>query len=305
MAGESYGFQEPMENDAMVRTLDAQARAIWPQEKPVIARVFARQGLDVLDVGCGTGEISLRVAKEFAPRSVTGVDLSESHLRHARARAASSEGVTFEQGDALALRYPESRFDTALCRHMLHAIPDPPGVIREMIRVIKPGGWLYYLAEDYGMLFFHPGSPALDQFFHIHGVRAGRTAGGNIMQGRTMPTLLASMGCAEIALDYLCIDTLRVDRELLAEIFIHWRDGFVEWISSNAGIPPDDVRARFDEMIACARGPVTYAAWLIPCVSARVTGETKRLALVTRPRQQPVAGAAPARGATPPATERT
>lgn len=145
MAGETYGFQEPMENEAMVRTLDAQARAIWPQEKPIIARVFPRQGLDVLDVGCGTGEISLRVAKEFAPRSVTGIDLSESHLRQARSRAPSSGGVTFEQGDALALRFPESRFDTALCRHMLHAVPDPAGVIREMIRVVKPGGWLYYL----------------------------------------------------------------------------------------------------------------------------------------------------------------
>ena len=279
MAESLYGFQEPMENEAMVRTLDAQARAIWPQEKPVIARVFPRQGLDVLDVGCGTGEITVRVAKEFAPRSVTGVDLSESHLRVARRRAPSPGGVSFEQGDALALRFPENRFDTALCRHMLHAVPDPVGVVREMLRVVRPDGWLYCLAEDYGMLFFHPGSDELDQFFHVEGVRAGRKAGGNIMQGRTMPSLLASWGCADVALDYLCIDTLRVDRGLLAEIFIHWRDGFVEWISSNAGVNSGEVRARFDDMIACARGPESYAAWLIPCISARVTGETKRILL--------------------------
>ena len=278
MAAETYGFQEPMENEAMVRTLDAQARAIWPQEKSVIARVFPRPGLDVLDVGCGTGEIAVRVAKEFATRSVTGIDLSASHVRRAKARAADMPDVAFEVGNALRMSFDESRFDTAICRHMLHAVPDPAGVISEMIRVVKPGGWLYTLAEDYGMLFFHPSRHDLDEFFHVYGVRAGRKAGSNILQGRTMPPLLASLGCAGIGLEYLCIDTLRVDREVLAEIFVHWRDGFEEWMSTNAVLSREEVRDRFNDKAECARGPASYAGWLIPCVSARVTEESKRTA---------------------------
>jgi len=46
-----------------LRTLDAQARAIWPQERTFIKRVFTRPGLDVLDVGCGTGESSQQLKK--------------------------------------------------------------------------------------------------------------------------------------------------------------------------------------------------------------------------------------------------
>ncbi len=85
-----------------------------------------------------------------------------------------------------------------------------------------------------------------------------------------MPTVLTSLGCTDIELYYLCIDTLRVDRNLIAEIFTHWRDGFVEWVSANTNRPIDDVRARFNDIIECAKRPDGYAAWLIPSISARV-----------------------------------
>ena len=60
MTDYDYGQKEPMENEAMVLTLETQARAIWPQEKPILERLLSGQGLDVIDIGCGTGEISSR-----------------------------------------------------------------------------------------------------------------------------------------------------------------------------------------------------------------------------------------------------
>lgn len=276
MPDHDYGQKAPMENDAMVRTLDAQARAIWPQERGFIKHLFTRPGLEVLDVGCGTGEIAVRVMREFSPGHVTGIDLAETHIRRARERVKNNTGFTFEQGDAHKLPFDNDRFDVSLCRHMLQAIPDPRGVIREMIRVVKPGGWLYYLAEDYGMLFFHPTKYDMDEFFGAYGGKASEKAGSDLRQGRKMPALLASLKCADIEVNYLCIDTLRVDRTLMAEIFTHWRDGFEEWISTNSGKPLRDVRNRFDDMIDCAKGKEGYAAWLIPSISARVTDESKQ-----------------------------
>lgn len=264
-----------MENDAMVGTLDAQARAIWPQERNFIKRVFTRPALDVLDVGCGTGEIAVRVMKEFSPGHVTGIDLAEVHIRRAKERTGANAGFTFEQGDAHALPFESDRFDVAMCRHMLQAIPDPQGVVREMIRVMKPGGWVYYLAEDYGMLFFHPTTYDMDEFFGVYGGRASGKAGSDLRQGRKMPALLAAMKCIDIEVNYLCIDTLRVDRNLMAEIFVHWRDGFEEWISVNSGKTLQDVHNRFNDMIDCAKGKDSYAAWLIPSISARVTAGSK------------------------------
>ncbi len=276
MSDHDYGQKAPMENEAMARTLDAQARAIWPQERNIVKRIFTRPGLDVLDVGCGTGEIAVRIMREFSPGHITGIDLAETHIRRAKERVGSNPGFTFEHGDAHALPFESDRFDVSLCRHMLQAIPDSEGVIREMIRVVKPGGWLYYLAEDYGMLFFHPTRYDMDEFFGVYGGKASVRAGSDLRQGRKMPAILASLKCDQIEMNYLCVDTLRVDRNLLAEIFVHWRDGFEEWISMNSGKPLQDVRNRFNDMIDCAKQKDGYAAWLIPSISARVTGQSKR-----------------------------
>ena len=264
----------------MEHTLEAQARAIWPQEKPFLRRIFSRVGLDVLDVGCGTGEISSRILKEFSPRAVTGVDLAEVNLQRAKSRFGTDEypGLSFLQGDASSMPFPDSRFDVALCRHMLQAVPEPHAVVLEMIRVVKPGGWLYFLAEDYGMLFFHPTRRDTDEFFREYGGKAAATSGSNLRHGRTMPAELASLRCTDLEVHYLCIDTVRIDRALLAQIFMHWRDGFEGWISLNSGYPPEDVRDRFNDMIECTLREDGYAAWLIPSVSARVTVETKTIA---------------------------
>jgi len=270
-----YGQKEPMENESMVLTLETQARAIWPQERNIFARLLSRPGLAILDVGCGTGEIASRIAKEFSPGHVTGIDLAGAHIHRAKERFRGVPGLSFQQGDATALPFEQNSFDIALCRHMLQAVPEPLKVIGEIIRVVKPGGSLYALAEDYGMLFFHPTKYDTDEFFRDYGGRASANAGSDLRQGRKMPAILASLQCDDIAVEYLCMDTLRVDRNLLADIFLHWRNGFEEWISTNSGKPLQDVRNRFNDMIECTRAQESYAVWLIPSVSARVTVEAK------------------------------
>ncbi|HTK81897.1 MAG TPA: methyltransferase domain-containing protein [Bacteroidota bacterium] len=273
----AYGQQEPMENEAMAFTLDTQARAIWPHEIPIYRKLFFRKGLEALDVGCGTGEISSRLVQEFSPQRVVGIDLAEANLRRAIRRFPPTEypGLSFQQGDATALPFNDNTFDVALCRHMLQAVPDPLKVIHEMIRVVREGGRTYFLAEDYGMLFFYPTKYDTDDFFRDFGWKAAERSGSNLRQGRTMPTILTNLGCREFELNYLCIDTLRVDRQLLADIFMHWRDGFEEWTSVHSGRPLAEVRARFDDMIECTRSQSGYAAWLIPSVSARVNEAMK------------------------------
>jgi hypothetical protein len=141
-----------------------------------------------------------------------------------------------------------------------------------MIRVVKPGGWVYFLAEDYGMLFFHPTKYDTDEFFREFGGKAAASSGSDLRQGRKMPAVLESLGCTELSVEYLCIDTLRTDRSLMADIFIAWRDGFEGWIAEHSGNPPEEVRKRFNDFIDCTRGPGGYALWLIPSICARVPG---------------------------------
>ena len=74
-----------MADESMVRTLDAQARAIWPQESELIRRYGLPDNIRILDVGCGTGEGSSRLAEMFPRADVLGVDVLDQSLDRARA----------------------------------------------------------------------------------------------------------------------------------------------------------------------------------------------------------------------------
>ena len=77
-----------MADESMVRGLDAQARAIWPQEISLLHRYSLPAKARILDAGCGTGEASSRLAELFPEANVLGVDIIDAHLELARRRVA-------------------------------------------------------------------------------------------------------------------------------------------------------------------------------------------------------------------------
>jgi ubiquinone/menaquinone biosynthesis C-methylase UbiE len=99
------------------------------------------EGKRVLDAGCGDGTYSIATAERGA--LVTGVDLSEDMLAMARARSAA-RGVTVDwrQADVMALPFPDSSVDLAIAITLLCLVPDPRAAVRELSRVLVPGGRL-------------------------------------------------------------------------------------------------------------------------------------------------------------------
>src|SRR5437667_8144861 len=77
-----------MADESMVRNLAAQARAIWPQEVPMLRRYALPAEPRILDAGCGTGEAASRLAQLFPQARVLGVDIIDQHLEVARSRYA-------------------------------------------------------------------------------------------------------------------------------------------------------------------------------------------------------------------------
>jgi ubiquinone/menaquinone biosynthesis C-methylase UbiE len=90
-----------------------------------------------LDVGCGTGAFSELVVKRCSPASVTGVDPAPAQIDYARGRMPTSE---WRVADAMALPFPESRFDIVSSALVLNFIPNPATGLREMRRVVRDGG---------------------------------------------------------------------------------------------------------------------------------------------------------------------
>ncbi len=258
-----------MADESMVRNLAAQAEAIWPQEEPIFDRHPLRDGAVVLDLGCGTGEITERLAAKYPKATFVGVDLEAAHLERAAARcAAFGSRVRFEVGDALALHFADSTFDLVVCRHVLQAVPDPAAVLAEISRVLRPGGRAHLISEDYGMLWCHPTELDSDGFWQRFPPRFGKAVGCDLHVGRKTFTLLHDLGMTDIAADYIVVDTLRVEREVFARIWEAWRDGYTEPLVEHSGASREEIERRWREMIDCVRDPRGYALWQVPVWSA-------------------------------------
>lgn len=113
-----------------------------------LARLRLRDGEHLLDLATGTGDVALQAAQRRPGLRVTGVDPSAGMLERAREKATRAgllERVTFQLGDAQALPFPDATFDAATIAFGIRNVPDRSLGLRELARVLKPGGRLAIL----------------------------------------------------------------------------------------------------------------------------------------------------------------
>lgn len=123
----------------------------WSRRLAPLFAQFAQvqDGQTILDLGCGTGQLSAVVAASAPMTAVTGIDRSPEYVAAAR-RLVPSARAHFEVGDAQALRFADGTFDRVLSLLVLNFVPDFRQAVREMIRVTRPGGIVAAAVWDYG-----------------------------------------------------------------------------------------------------------------------------------------------------------
>ena len=99
------------------------------------------KGLRWLDVGCGNGAFTEVLIARCAPTAVSAIDPSAAQLSYARTRPGAKL-AEFRVGDAQALPYPDRSFDAAAMALVISFVPDPIKAVTEMMRVVRPGGWV-------------------------------------------------------------------------------------------------------------------------------------------------------------------
>lgn len=124
-----------------------------------------KAGMRIVEVGCGTGAIAREVADRVASGEVVGIDRDEQQLDVARALAdeRGMANLRFVRGQASALALPDNAFDGTYCRFLLEHVPDPVAVVREMARVVRPGGWVCAYEWQNGSSAVYPPSPAVEE----------------------------------------------------------------------------------------------------------------------------------------------
>jgi SAM-dependent methyltransferase len=123
---------------------DPEVRRAWAGR---LASWLPSRASDILDLGCGTGSLSLLAAEQG--HRVTGVDASPAMVGRARAKLAGRDAV-FLVGDAAAPPVGEQRFDVVLVRHVLWALPDPGRALRQWRGLLRPGGRLVLVEGVWG-----------------------------------------------------------------------------------------------------------------------------------------------------------
>jgi len=120
------------------------------QRELAIQRLAPQPGERVLDIGCGPGLTTLALAAAVGPHGlVHAVDISEPMLALARNRCANQPQVHFEHEDVARLRHADGAFDIALATQVYEYLPDVDQALRELRRVVRPGGRVLLVDTDW------------------------------------------------------------------------------------------------------------------------------------------------------------
>lgn len=175
--------------------LESQAEIFKTPTEEVLVRAGIREGMRVLDVGCGVGDVAMIAAQLVGPSgAVHAIDESDAALDIARARALASEcdWITFEQTDVNTFR-SDDKFDAITGRFILMHLPDPVAALRNILPNLVDGGAVAFLEMDISSAATTPEMDLFDKCLDWI-VRLYRRAGAEPNMGSKLYSAFRAVG---------------------------------------------------------------------------------------------------------------
>lgn len=119
------------------------SRRVAEYAERMLRLVGATPGQSYLDFGCGNGAAAIHLASKLSLK-VTGIDVDPDQIEAARARSGETGKVRFLTVDGNKLSFDDNEFDFVATHMVTHHIPDWQNALQQMLRVLKPNGYLIY-----------------------------------------------------------------------------------------------------------------------------------------------------------------
>ena len=201
----SYDRHSHRDDAAEIQRLASQARSGWGKEARKLIWFGLRDGMSVLEPGSGPGFVTAQLLDLLPTSTITCLEIDPALLAQAQQELQDKVGerVRFVEGSVLETGLEANQFDFVYARLLLQHLSDPVGAVREMFRVLKPGGKLViYDVDDDLFGFFDPPipefAPVLARFGEAQAVR-----GGDRRIGRRLWRMLRAVGFDNLGLEVL------------------------------------------------------------------------------------------------------
>jgi ubiquinone/menaquinone biosynthesis C-methylase UbiE len=187
-----HGHDSSVVQQHQRRTAEEAAAFLLPQLEP---------DMRLLDVGCGPGSITAGLGRHLPQGSVVGIEVVSDVLRSAQAliQEQAVENIELAEASVYGLPFVDDGFDAAYAHQVLQHLAHPVDALREMRRVVRPGGLVGVRDSDYGTMVSWPKSPSVIRFLELYHAVAEQ-AGGDADAGRRIPTWMREAGFDDVTI---------------------------------------------------------------------------------------------------------
>ncbi|EKD41725.1 MAG: Methyltransferase [uncultured bacterium] len=191
----SYDFTVLSENSIELQRLKLQAEIAKPLETQIFIDHGLRPGMNALDIGCGPGFITKMISELVAPGQTTGIELNDLLLDYAThsVSASAHPHLNFKKGNIYDLPTADDSFDFVYCRFLFQHLEHPAKALKEIHRVLKPGGRALILDVDDAWLCIYPPNEIYEKILKLQ-QEYQKSMGGDRFIGRKIPHFMINAG---------------------------------------------------------------------------------------------------------------